>query len=324
MRAAAFIATLLLLAGCTDEFNPVAEGERPYVVFALFNTSQSTQIIRVHETYPPATANPGSPSIPGTSVTITGSSGTVVLRDTILVPPAGSGSSDSIGAFVLDPFVPVRGATYVMTVSSPRGPASAAVTIPGDAEITTTDFIVLRSPYAYSTERTISVRTLLSTQTLGYVVRLLIEYERLINGVWTTEVVEVPTVYRDLVDENTYTAEYPALTRRATAIVTSSRGIRETETNIFRNSAYLQTLSILYRKHGPSNLRMKRVLFVMTQADTHFFTYYSYANFFQDKFTIRVDQPDYSNVIGALGFFGSMTTDTIAYALPVSLAPPVQ
>lgn len=324
MRYGVSIVLLLAVFGCSEEFNPVAEGERPYVVFALLNSSVQTQIVRVHETSPPSEANPGNPPIPGTVVELTGPQGTMQLRDTVLVPPAGAYDTASVQAYVLDPFMPTRGASYTLSITSPRGNASATMTVPGTADLSTTDFFALQGPYSYPTEKSISLRALLNPVTLGYVARLLIEYERLDGGVWKTETREVPSAYRGLVDEDNYTAVYPALTRRVSSRETSVGGLREPESAVFRNGVYLQTLSILYRTYNRANLRMKRVMFILTQADTHFFTYYSFANFFQDRLTIRVDQPDYSNVSGALGFFGSLTADTLAFPLPPDLGPPIE
>ncbi len=317
MRHARTIAVLLALLGCSEEFNPVAEGGRPYVVFALLNSASDVQIIRVHETAPPTDEHPGSPPVPGAIVRLTGPGGTVTLRDTILYPPPGLGDTAGVNAYVIDPLTPVRDATYILDVSSPRGDAHATMIVPGPGALSTSDFLILQTPNAYPTQDLIAIRALLSQHALGYVVRLLIEYERLIDGVWTTELTEVPTAYTD-----THVPEYPNLTRRVSTTGRSISGRPNTETAYFRNSEYRQTLSLLYRRFGPDDLRMKRAVIVLTQADVHFFTYYSFANFFQDPLTIRVDQPDYSNMTGALGFFGSMTTDTISFTLPQDLSPP--
>jgi hypothetical protein len=105
--------------------------------------------------------------------------------------------------------------------------------------------------------------------------------------------------------------------------LTSFDGSQQVDGLNFGNRPYLQTLSILYSRYGKENLRMKKALLILTQAERHFFTYYSFANFFQDNLSIRVDRPDYTNIDGALGFFGSIASDTVAYVLPPDLSAPL-
>jgi hypothetical protein len=89
----------------------------------------------------------------------------------------------------------------------------------------------------------------------------------------------------------------------------------------FSNLTYQQTLKRIYGVASGS-VRMRRALFVVHQIDRHFFAYFSLANHFLDPNSIRVDRPDYSNLSGALGFFGAITSDTLAISLPADLSPP--
>jgi len=128
------------------------------------------------------------------------------------------------------------------------------------------------------------------------------------------------TVYLSNNGPSDFVAQYPTLRRRnGTAAVGS--GPQTAETTFYLNSTYEATISLIHATHGTPNIRMKRAVFLLQQADRHFFTYYSYANSFQDRLTIRVDQPDYTNMDGALGFFGSMTIDTLAFPLSSVLRP---
>ena len=108
---------------------------------------------------------------------------------------------------------------------------------------------------------------------------------------------------------------------RRTASATVGSGLQTSESAFYANRSYEQTISLIHAQYGSANIRMKRAVFLLEQADRHFFTYYSYANSFQDRLTIRVDQPDYSNMNGALGFFGSLAIDTLATPLSINLKP---
>jgi hypothetical protein len=48
-----------------------------------------------------------------------------------------------------------------------------------------------------------------------------------------------------------------------------------------------------------------------TQVEENLYKYYNLANGFQDPYSIRTDQPDFSNIQGGLGIFGAMTLDSV-------------
>jgi hypothetical protein len=130
----------------------------------------------------------------------------------------------------------------------------------------------------------------------------------------------VPLAYLDVVGPLDYRAEYPTM-RRRNGSASVGAGPQTSEVTIYTNNSYETTISLIHVKYGSVNVRMRRAIILLQQADRHFFTYYSYANNFQDRLTIRVDQPDYSNITGALGFFGSVTIDSLSYQLSSNLAP---
>jgi hypothetical protein len=56
---------------------------------------------------------------------------------------------------------------------------------------------------------------------------------------------------------------------------------------------------------------MLTATYILTQVEPNLYMYYNLANGFQDEFSIRTDQPDYSNIQGGFGVFGAMTVDTV-------------
>jgi hypothetical protein len=244
----------------------------------------------------------------------------VIGEPILLRPSSGSPDTSRIAAFGL-PLRPQRGASYDLEVTTPQGTARGSIVVPGVADLATNNFLILQEPWSYPEDRLLTFTTLLSNQTMGFMIRLAIEYDVLRNGVWVTETRDVPVAYSEVISPTNYTPVYPVMIRRTSTPTTSLRGIVPRESMLYSHAAYRQTLWLLYGLHGETNLRMRRFLIMLVQADLPFFMYYSYANNFQDRYTIRVDQPDFSNLTGALGFFGSISVDTLSYTLPSNLRP---
>ncbi len=319
ITAIAFIA--LGTAGCTDEFNPSVSGTRPYVVFAVLNPAVDTQYVRVHATSEPTDQHPPIAGIPGTTVVITGASGTINFQPVNL--RGTSGTADSvIPAFMAPGFRPVRGGAYTLVVTTPVGNATGSLEVPAysSGAMNLTDFLLIQNPHTRPLTAQIVVTAILARQTLGFTMRFEIEYEVERNGGWEVETREVPLTYHEINGPDDFRAEYPTM-RRRNGSATVGSGPQGAETTIYLNNVYEGTITLIHAKYGSDHVRMRRAIFLLQQADRHFFTYYSYANSFQDRLTIRVDQPDYSNMEGSLGFFGSMTIDSLSYQLSSTLKP---
>jgi hypothetical protein len=58
-----------------------------------------------------------------------------------------------------------------------------------------------------------------------------------------------------------------------------------------------------------------RAVFVLSQVDDVLYNYYYVNNGPTDHSTIRMDQPDYTNIPQGLGVFGSSVSTTVSYPL---------
>jgi hypothetical protein len=313
------IVALLAIAGCTEAFDPNVSGPRPFAVFAVLNTLSDSQIVRLTDTSDPTEPHPSIRPVTGALVTIDGPGGTIPC-----VPSQRAGEPgmpDSvITEYVATPFRPQRGGTYTLRVSAPSGTAVASVVVPSAnvSAISVQNFIILQDPHSYPLSTLLGVNTILAPQTLGLMVRFVVEYEVLQAGVWHVEQIEVPLGYPTGPNESEII--YPRLVRRSNTAPNDGRSAAA-EAVYLPLRAYEETLSRLHEKFGSPNLRMRRAVFYLVQADRHFFTYYSFANGFEDPLSIRVDQPNYSNVTGGIGIFGAISVDSVAYALPANLRP---
>ena len=88
----------------------------------------------------------------------------------------------------------------------------------------------------------------------------------------------------------------------------------------FRNIAYRKTLESI-SDHN-SDVRFRRLVFYVIQFDEPLYNYFSTANEYGDKHSVRTDLRDYSNIQGGIGVFGSITVDSTEYSLSERLRPP--
>jgi hypothetical protein len=304
----------MVIAGCAESFNPTTTGPRPLVVFAVLQAASDTQTVRVHQTMEPNVGDPQPLPAPGAVVTIGSSSGSVVFQPVDLPGEPGT-TAATIPAFRAAPFVPVRGATYTLSVSTPSGVATGTTVVPDyhpDA-VSVQNVLLLEDPSRYESGSAVIISAVLSAQTMGLAIRLFIEFEVFKGTTWVRERREVPKTYVAGASDTLNVPVYPNLVRRTSV---SGSSLRQRDVATFSNWVYGRVLKSIVRDYPPAAVRTLNAVVILHQADRHFFTYYTYANHFQDRFSIRLDQPDYTNMTGALGVFGSLTTDTLSLPLP--------
>jgi hypothetical protein len=220
--------------------------------------------------------------VPDAEVAITQGSTTFAFHDTTIVPSDTTGSSIGIRVYVsyrlhLDP-----GLRYDLAVTSPtRGSVSSQCVSLYRGTLTT----------EATTAGDIAVRVFPGVNATAYVVRLYIEYEVLRDSVWTVIRTEIP---REM--NAAGVSIYPTPVDRDVAIM------------VFAGSAYSTVISRIREEYGI--VRLKRTLFVLTQLDNWLYAYYSVANGFPDSGTLRLDEPDFSNIQGGLGVFAA-TSETV-------------
>ncbi len=311
--------TLLITGGCDDSFTPIINYKDNLVVYSVLSTTSDTQYVRVYTTYNPPNYDPFSASyytpVTDAQVVLTDNIGlSVTFRDTMLQAWDSTRYGARIRAHVQYPIVPVRGRTYTLRVMSPTvGTATATATMPAAATLLLDNYPMLRFPQLYDPSEQIVMSLTLSTATKGFVMRFYIDYEVAapVPGGWLPQRVEVPRVIIRAQSIDTLDATYPTLQIRAS---TSEYSI---ERAAFGLSVYKGTLGLLWRKYEkPGFIRMKQVVFHLYQVETNFFNYYNVANGFRDQFSVRSDEPDFSNIRGGVGLFGAFAIDSVAFAIP--------
>lgn len=306
--ACAFVGFLVL--GCDEPFSPKAPYVERLVVYCVLSDQPKELYARVYTTYNPPEFDPFAVTtdtpVKGALVEIAARNNVVRFRDTVLNRLNSERYSLDLHAYVASQVAMKRGEGYVLNVRTLDGRSVSATTqIPSSGIISVYNPFVLHDPGRY--QENIHINVMLSPEARGFLVRLFIEYEIATNGKRERAVKEVPQTIQLRQAPYTPVLNFPILSRRKTEGTTKSA---TWELITFANSAYQYAMNQIVTEHVSRELRLLRAMIVLTQADPHFYNYYNIANGFQDPHSIRADQPDYTNIRGGLGVFGSMTNDT--------------
>ena len=332
-RSILLVAALVLTivsASCDESFNPNAAFKPRMVVYSVLTTESDTQFVRIYTSYYPPendpTNNSDEISVTDAVVKVSGTNPlydarTYNFRSFDLKRPDQERYTDSIGAYYSFPFRPARGGTYRLTAVSPTyGNVTADLTLPTQGTIQFVNPFVLEDPWKDSVDIQLSIK--LSGLVDAFLVRLFIEYDLYSpqTKAWTSYRSEVP--FKAVVISKVlgaYDYIFPQLTLRQTS-KNVGHTARSTDGYSFQAGAY-QTVIERIVSHADQS-RFRRAVCYLVQADEQLYRYYEEANRFNDRNSIRLDQPNYTNIQGGFGLFASMGIDSVEYPLPQRICPP--
>lgn len=301
----------LLLGACEEPFTPKGPFLDRTVVFSLLSARSDTAFVRVYRTYYPPHDDPYEVDweTPDTSAQVVISDGTrsIALNDTVLT----RADNSTVHSYLAYPFHIEPGATYTLNVTtSGHEEVSSSTIVPGEGSV------LIQNPAALSDlqkylQDDIWMEVTLSLQAAGYIPRLTVEFQVVSTGAVLER--EVPLVLRTPDDENKNPV-YPDIMRTETApkgpfVITYSL------------HAYAYTLRKIKEDFG--EVYFRRAHCSLVQTDQALYLYYNIANGFRDSYSIRMDHPDYSNIEGGLGVFGSFNLDEKWYYLPSHISIPL-
>ncbi|MBI4419065.1 MAG: DUF4249 family protein [Ignavibacteriales bacterium] len=315
-RTLACTVTAALFAGaCSEDLNPKGPFVESLVVFAVLSPGQAEHIVRVTTTYNPPGFDPlehlTSNQVANATVILQVGSTVTILRDTTFPRPDAGRYQDSIRAYVYSAPTIERGSAYMLSVSAPGYNTVTATTTPpssGILELDVRSRTALISPDVG--QEYILVYATPPRNAEGHMVRVFLEYEVATQNPGVILREEIPTEIGDYKDCSTYTATYPKIRRR--------QNVTGRELWSFPHENYLRTILRVLDRHKGEMVNFVRVTIVLVQAEEHLYKYYHVVGGFRDEFTIRVDEPNYTNVQGGLGVFGSFSTDSLFVQIPSS------
>lgn len=310
--AVAFVACCCaLLAGCSEEFNPKGPYEERLVVLCFLTNRTDTVFARVYTTYNPAEFNPydqtSDTPVKNATVTLSTDSSFEILRDTTLRRTDTGRFSDSVKAYYTSRFRTEFGKTCLLTASAPSYPnVSASVTVPNLAALSIFNSFYLDDPMENQMENVYLVTTLGSIAK-GYLARAFLEYDVSISGVLYTRRLEVPIEYGSgTLLTGLSNPLYPVLRKKSTY---------GDEASGFNVTSFLGCAKLIRSMYTSGTVTIKRAVFVLTQVEPKLYNYYNIVNSFRDENSIRLDEPDYTNISGGLGVFGAFMEQEISLPL---------
>lgn len=305
MKKALLTLTLLFLS-CNHPFNPKGPVEQQLVVYSVLSTDRDIQFVRVYTNYDVSGFDPFQNTtdtpVKDARVVITGPRGSYTLHDTLLARPDTSRYKSPIAAYA-GQWRAEPGTTYTLTVdASGVGSTQATVTTPGPTG--TKYWIggnVLDDPENAKEATYVGASTTIWKSTKAVSVQLLIEYFILKGNEWVTESIEVPV----WASYNFGTVSYPS--------VYKSYGYAG---GMYTKNIYINTLKRVGKLHPGSRIIFGRIVFRFLQVDPNWYNYYETVQKFQDPFSIRLDEPDFTNLSSGYGLFGAIAIDSLQHLYP--------
>jgi hypothetical protein len=316
MKNILILSIALVFLSCNDGFSPNGEYTPKLIIYSVLDGMSDTQYVRLYTSFSPDQYVPDTPSpnsdIANAVVRVYDDSSEFFFRDTIISVLSGS-STRPVRVYMHPAFRPKEKKVYRISVQSGNFPvATSTATAQEAGQIAMFDTKPLFEPLP---GKFIALDLYLGRHAGAYLGVMKIEYDVLINAVWTPQSEELPL---DIV----YDAS-GNISKRFYPIPILFQGVSVPNRNVqikYQTELYSATISTIKQKYKAEyeakNMKFKRVRFTLVQFDNEIFTYYSVANNFPGATTIRLDEPDYSNIQNGYGIFGTIMTQIKIYGIP--------
>jgi hypothetical protein len=302
------------------------------VVYSVLTTNSDSQYVRVYSSYLPPdndpTKNPDEVSVKDAQVSITDEGGAAFSFHPITLPrPPGGRYSGDITAYAAYPFRAGEGKTYTLTVTSLTfGTVTAKTTVPDGGTVAPINPTALANPCCLPAPCPVSpppdfgVSALLSPDAKGFLVRIYIDYLRPApDGAYQPRRIELP-MRRDVISgwQGFFKEVYPYPMLRSSSVLvrdwsTGKLTYRTEERVPYNSKAFCQKVDDLYLSGLEGCVQFEQAVFYLVQFDSPLWNYYKIANAFQDEYSVRTDEPDYTDIKNGVGVFGSMAVDSTVW-----------
>ncbi len=308
-----FIILFLVMSGCDEVFSPKGEYVEKLVLYSILSNKNDTQYVRLYTTYNPTGFDPLTQTedtpVRDATVSLIQGRTTSSLNDTLITRWEKGRYQSEINAYVIHPYKIESGAKYKIEITSPsKGSISAETVVPSPGVLTVDNSYILNAPDKFTDD--IIVRAKISPLAQGFYVRFFLVIAVQTNGVWVERYIEVPESLKEVVDCINVSGTYPRFSRKTQS---------SSEFIMFERRAFMAILAQQLNLNAGKPMKVVAAKFELIQSENHLYRYFNIVNGFQDPSTIRVDEPDYSNIKGAVGLFGGFWSQQISFELPDSL-----
>ncbi|HTY60341.1 MAG TPA: DUF4249 family protein [Bacteroidota bacterium] len=289
------IVLALVIAGCNQPFEPNGPLNSTLVIYSVLSSSSDTQYVRLSTTF----ASPPEPAVKNAVVTLTGGGTNYRFRDTTVLWRDTLGNLAPTNVYVAYNARVQGGVSYTLHASTPEG-LSASATI----SALPLPFFAFRpgtAPGFFDVSRTFK------TQSGAAILHFYLDYYAYEGGGWVLHTEEIPT--QKFVDGSGSTIfVYPSFS----AVATLAAGGPDA---LIDSTLFQVTRSRVLAAHLPGPVVYLDIRFVLTQIDEFLYDYYYVYNAPVDNSSIRLDVPEFTNIHGGLGVFGSRAEEVILLPL---------
>lgn len=296
-----FLSAILILS-CNKEFSPKGPFQDQFVIYSVLSNDRDLQFVRVYFNYDAPGYDPfvntADKPIEGAQVTVSGAGETHVFKDTLLPRADTSRYKTPIHAYVSN-WRAGQGELYDLHVSTRTSGSSArGITVPSrPPKLEIYGVSILDDPGDLKFPGSVGLGAQLNTSTMGLAGKMMIEYTVQISTGWKTEEREVTRIDYNL---------DPLVSRNQNNYYFFGR----------TKAAYVAALNDVIHKYPGQRIIFKRIIFRLLQFEQNMYEYYNIVHGFQDPFTIRFDEPDYTNMSSGYGVFGAYSLDSLVHICP--------
>ncbi len=298
---------IIVIISCDDQVNPKTDFREVYALNCVIRGDTSFQVATISKSYnvdgfDPLT-NSNDPFIKGAKIKLTFESTgeTFLFRDTTLVRPADSRYTTQMSYYYINNFKPAY-----------ESPISIEAVLPNGKALTAKSNTLFISRYAIEDKsysiplatfgKYINFSWTAVTQStkdaqIYYVPELVIAYSKIQNGVQVELQKKVPLNY--ISGENGDYPIYPSIQSNVTSAIFDTMTIRRSLEEISASDPNKQ------------NYIIHKAIFRLIITDKNLAVYYAAQKTFLDEFSVRVTQPEFTNINGGLGIFGTLNSTQI-------------
>ena len=294
--------SLCLSTGCDVPFNPKGDYSEKVVVYSVLDLTKSPQFARAYFTYNVSGLDPRQnnidPQIRNASVVVFDEAGQkYAFRDTLLKRDTSDRYSSDVLAYYNRELVPSPGKRYSLEITVPQyGKATASASVPEPFSIYVNGSRA-RSLFADSVNpcNCIQVQLFGGSGAKGHFTRFFVDYTVKRKGEQdVTQRREVPLSLREAAN-GSLVPVYPQPDRMPFMD--------------FPKSLFLLTVDEI-RASDPT-AEINYVTFISFAMEQNLYNYYLIARGFGDPFSVRLDAPDFTNILNGLGVFGAVAVDSL-------------
>lgn len=279
---------MLISFSCDDSFNPKAPFKEQYMLNCIIRGDSASQIAILSKTYDVSGFDPNinytDPSISGAQVYLKWKGTLYQLRDSSIARTDTSRYKDPIKFYYTKAFTPAANDSVEITAIPAQGVLLSSKTkVPYNVSYGNSPWLIKGDEIA------LEFRWTAYDLNVYYLPRMKIIYQKRNEIPVVTHSFEVPLDYSSV--NGIETPVYPVLSPVA--------GIEFVRTNI--DKAMLQVSNGDIK----SNYRFLRIDLELLIFDQFLAGYIATTNGFLDNLSIRLDEPNYTNISGGLGIFGA-------------------